>query len=253
MQKWCPEPFAAADVTGVATPPAAGGTYTAETPSAPDAPEPGSRVFRGEAGFKTPENLMGILSRQERALVFDLAEQDVARAYEEREQALRAELEQTHAAELERMRAETQEWAAGFGVRHEEALRDMAAACARLAVTLAEKVIRARVEQDPQVLVRGVETALFAMGAGDALSVTVHPDDAAWLQERDDLRERLHIGEIVADRRIERGGCRIACEGREWDASVDGQLETLSEVIAEWITTANAPCPAEDGHDPALD
>ncbi|MCP4572086.1 MAG: hypothetical protein GY838_07000 [bacterium] len=252
MQKWCPEPFAT-DGTVPLVASATAAAYAQEAPATAGDVDEGVRIFRREAGFKSPESLMAQLSQQERSQVFDLVQQDVAREYDQREQALRQELEQSHAAELESMRAETREWAAGYGVRHEEALREMAAACARLAVTLAEKIIRGRVEQEPEILVRAIETALFAVGGAEALKVTVHPDDAVWLEDRSDLRETLHIGEIVADRRVDRGGCRISCEGREWDTTLSGQLETLSEVVAEWITTATAPCPDKDGHDPALD
>ena len=114
----------------------------------------------------------------------------------------------------------------------------MSGACARLAVELAEKIVRSRVEGDPAIIARAVETALRCGDSGSQLTVTAAPEDAAWLEGEDELRERLGITRVVADRRISRGGCLVDDGQREWNATLEGQLETLAEVIDEWIVTA---------------
>lgn len=252
MQKWCPEPFPEPEAGQLMATAPVGEEYAPAEIAGDGGGEDRARSFRSESGFNTPDSIMVQLNQQERAVVFELVEQDVAREYEQRELNLREELQGTHAEELTRLRDETQQWAEGFAAGQERSLREMAAASARLAVALAEKIVRAEIARDPEPLVRAIETALFATGAGEALQITVHPEDAAWLAERGDLRERLNIGEVVADRRIDRGGCRVACEGREWDATLAGQLDTLSDVVEEWIATANAPAPPEETDGPAL-
>ncbi len=111
---------------------------------------------------------------------------------------------------------------------------------ARDAVQMAEKIVRQSVAVAPEALARVVETTLFKIYADAPLTLRTNPLDAAWLSSQNELTERLHIGQIVADRRIDQGGCVIQCEGREWDATLARQLDTLGEIVAEMIATQAA-------------
>ncbi len=86
-------------------------------------------------------------------------------------------------------------------------------------------------------MARVIETTLYKITEDAPLTVRTCPVDAAWLSGRSALLERLHIGQIVADRRIDQGGCVIQSDGREWDATLTRQLDTLSEIVAEMIAT----------------
>lgn len=249
MRNWCPEDFdlAAGGATVIR---ADGGEFAAMAmPREGDEPGDGERTFRREAGFADPTAILASLSHQERSLVCELVEQDVARAYAEREAELRRDLEAAQRAGLDALRAAQDAFAAGWQEQAEQRHRDLAAASARLAVQLAGKIVRGTAERDPEVLARALETVFYGAGARGALTVTVHPEDAAWLEDNSALRARLRIGDVIPDRRIERGGCLVAADGREWDITLQSQLDAMAEVVEEWLTTeASGPGPGE-GHD----
>jgi flagellar biosynthesis/type III secretory pathway protein FliH len=76
-----------------------------------------------------------------------------------------------------------------------------------------------------------VELLLLRLAGSVSLRLTVNPADAAWLREQPELLARLRVVEVDEDRRIERGGCRIQSDQREWDATLRGQLSALEEAI----------------------
>jgi len=251
MQKWCPEPFdlPAPPLPTSARPAAGFETEAAETNDA-------QFLFRRESGFVDQEALMASLTRAERGQVFELVELEVADIYTERENTLKAEQE----AHLEQIRSEHATALKGLSEAIENSVgimrQDMAAACARLAVQLAEKIVRATVQVDPEVLVRNLETTLFKVHGSSPISVDVNPRDAQWLAEHPEILEKLQITNINRDRRVEAGGGLLRAGSHTWDASLSSQLETLSEVVEEMIATAEpTPTPAapETPDEPGLD
>lgn len=237
MQRWSPEAFDL-EATGAPVVRVDGNVFTPLAGAAlVPAPGAGDRQFRSETGFSDPRALMSHLAPHERALVCELVEQDLARSYAVREQALRDELEEGRRRDRQQQQAAQDAFAAAWQQQQDGRLREIAVAAARLAVQLAGKLVRRAAEGDPQTLARTLETVLYGAGARGPLTVSVHPDDAAWLEQRPELRERLRIGDLVHDRRIERGGCVVAADGHEWDATLAGQLEILGEVVEEWLTT----------------
>jgi flagellar assembly protein FliH len=234
MQKWCPEPLAVE--------PSAGGGFE---PLATASVQPQDASFRPEAGFADPHNLLRQLSRQERAQVMELLEQDLRREYEERWTRDTAERD---AAEAERLATEVtahqqwqQELAAQLRAELEDALAAVVRQTAAMASLMAAKVVRREVATDPGVLVRALETVIYKAAAGCSLSVTVHPDDAAWLTGAAELRDRLRIREVKEDRRLERGGCLVKTDDLEWDATVERQLAVLAEALDEALATPPDP------------
>jgi len=201
--------------------------------------------FRSEAGFNDPHNLLRQLSRSERAQVLELIEKDLRREYEERH---REETAVREAAEAERILAEKEqherwqrELAAGMRREVRDALATLARQTAAIASVMATKLVRREVEQDPDILVRALETVLYKSAAGCPLSVTVHPDDAAWLDAAPAVRERLRIREIKEDRRLERGGCLVKTDELEWDATVERQLTVLADALDEALVIPPDP------------
>jgi flagellar biosynthesis/type III secretory pathway protein FliH len=241
MQKWCPEAF---DATSALVFRDDGPSFEPIVPAGLPAAAVDAEVdrgFRSERGLGDPATIMNHLSPRERTMVCELVEQDVARVYAEREAALRTELEQAMQAELARVQQAQQAFAENWRQETDRRLQELAAASARLALQVAGKLVRRVVQDDREVLVRAIETVFYGAGTREPLTVTVHPDDAAWLESDPELTARLRIGSVVADRRVEQGGCLIAADGREWDATLGSQLESIGEVVEEWLATAGGP------------
>jgi hypothetical protein len=242
MQKWCPEPLlpdGASDDAFVAVAVGAGDRTG----------------FRPEAGFADQQNLLGQLSRDERAQLVDLVELDLRAEYDTRLAGEVARLSAHHAADLDAARASLASCEAAFAANavaaFETSSRELADAAVSLAVQLAEKLVRARIELDTGVLVRAVETILFKAEPGVLLEVTCHPDDAALFTGSPELRARLRLGEVKEDRRISRGGCLVRAGELEWDATLQRQLSVLEEVARAALAGAGEPA-ERTGDGPAL-
>ncbi len=247
MQRWCPEPLVAEPAAGSFRPLAAVATTAAHA-------TPG---FLPEAGFADSRGLLAQLSREERAEVVELIDQDLRREYEERARQEAASLEaatRTARAEQEALRVRWQEeFGSSVERAHAEALASLARRTAEVALLMATKVVRHEVARDPGALVRALETVLYKVDAGCPLSVTVHPEDARWLASDAQLRERLRIAEVKEDRRLDRGGCLVQADGHEWDATVSRQLAVLAETLEEALATPgeSAGMPPTDARSPA--
>jgi flagellar biosynthesis/type III secretory pathway protein FliH len=86
------------------------------------------------------------------------------------------------------------------------------------------------------------------------LTVILHPEDEQFLKGHPEMMERLRIGQVIPDRRVEKGGCRIRAGVREWDATLEGQLKAMAEVLAETLAEAEAGPPNPEGSgDPGVD
>lgn len=245
MQKWCPEPLAGASGS-------AAGFESTPLAAAPDAAGD-QHGFRPEQGFAAADGLLRSLSRDERAQVMALLEQDLRREYEQRHQESTSALE-TAAHEAHRAATEAlAQWQAGLATALRQEIDATLASWARrlgeIAVLMATRVVRREVQLDPQILVRAVETVLFKAEAGRPLTVTAHPDDAAWLEQSPELRDQLRISAIKTDRRVERGGCLVHSDQIEWDATVERQLAVLGEVVDEALAQTVASSSPEEEAD----
>ena len=80
------------------------------------------------------------------------------------------------------------ELAAGLRRELRDALATLARETTTAAIIMATKLVRREVAQEPEVLVRAIETVLYKAAAGCPLSVTVHPEDAAWLEAAPAIR-----------------------------------------------------------------
>ncbi|MGM0380679.1 MAG: FliH/SctL family protein [bacterium] len=102
----------------------------------------------------------------------------------------------------------------------------------RLARHLAEHIVRKTVEVDEEVAGRVVADALDEISEVKEISLVLHPDDYALVEEviENEKQEHPSLTEItlVEDSRLEPGGCLIRTDFGDLDATVEGQLDHLS-------------------------
>ena len=257
MRKWSPDPFP--------------GEENSPPPSGLPGGEVAAREFTSLAleevaspagsGFTKDPSLTGVntlwdhMHPKEKDDLLEHARKSLAEEFEardkEREDSFRADLATMREDFVARFHNWTTEFSAAL--RHEE--RTLANDAVGLALTLAKKIIRDTVEIDRGMVLRTLETALFKVGDARPLSVSLHPDDVELLENEPALKASLHIEKIVADRRVERGGCRIRAGRREWDATLSGQLDALSAVVEEVMGASDQPDiqPLEVRDEPGLE
>ncbi|MEZ4388762.1 MAG: FliH/SctL family protein [Candidatus Krumholzibacteriia bacterium] len=212
--------------------------------------------FRPEAGFADARGLLAALSRDERAEIMALVEQDLRKEYEQKAQDAAAAHAAAEAARLAAEADACSRWREEFGggIRREieASLATLAAQTTAIAVLMAEKLVRREVTVDRGVLERALATVLYKVEAGCVLQVTAHPDDAAWLLDHPELRDQLRVGEVKSDRRLERGGALVKAADTEWDVTVERQLgvlsETLDDALALPADVPEGPHPSGDDH-----
>lgn len=222
MRKWSPEEF---------TPPVARGGFSPLEPVAGAAPP---RGFRAEYGAAAGGDPLALLAPAEQAAVRERIGQEMEASWRARED----ERWRRHQAET---LAFAQGLAAALEAETQSVLEGVARSAAELALVLAERIVRREVVADPAILARALEDLLLRLPAGAPLTVTVHPDDAAWLAEQPDLRARLRIAAVQADRRLTRGGALAIADRREWDVTVNGQLAALAEAVEAALAGAATP------------
>lgn len=106
----------------------------------------------------------------------------------------------------------------------------------KLAIRLAEKIVRAEVAAGPRVAQAALRRALELAARRSDVRVRVHPDDAAALDAiLPELRRRFaDLGTIVLDpdASVSRGGCLLATPEGAVDASLERQLDAIERGLA---------------------
>jgi flagellar assembly protein FliH len=132
-------------------------------------------------------------------------------------------------------------------VRALEAVRDEFAEqgerrAVELAVAIAEKILGAAFEVDQARICDVVAGALRRAVARDHVVLEVNPDDLEVVRgAADDVAAKLggvHRIEVVAERRVGRGGCIVRTGSGEVDARIETQLERAAEVLRESLGDA---------------
>jgi flagellar biosynthesis/type III secretory pathway protein FliH len=228
MRKWCPEPF---DVEAVLDD-AVAGEFVREGSVVTEAT---NTVFESDPGFGARSSLWDMMNETERAELLERARDYLRPEFEQRE----LELQQAMAADHEELRAAYDArfdiWTREFAAAQDQERESVAADAAGLALALARKIIRDTVEIDSGVMVRTLETALYKIRDAHPLTVVLNPEEALALETDPGLKSRLRVVEVIPDRRIEKGGCRVRAGGREWDATISRQLDNLSAVVEEAV------------------
>lgn len=140
----------------------------------------------------------------------------------------------------ERLGALDKAWsdaAQGFVARREGLVSDAKQDVVRLALQIAERVVRRTILASPDTVVTMVEAVLSTVSARTRMRVRLHPDDEPLVREAlPALAQKLgsageHI-ELVRDATLSRGSV-IAAPADESRSSVDASVETQLDRIAE--------------------
>jgi flagellar assembly protein FliH len=145
------------------------------------------------------------------------------RGYEDAERAGRANAEGHIAAALSALNDAIASVTLHAAVWTSNAEENIAA----LAVTVARHIVQREVTADPTLVRDLVQRALGQIPMDSAVTVRLHPDDAATCSSltAPDATRRLQDLRIIADAHIARGGCLV--EGRE--RIIDGRIDTSLE------------------------
>jgi|tagenome__1003787_1003787.scaffolds.fasta_scaffold20975006_3 flagellar assembly protein FliH len=116
-------------------------------------------------------------------------------------------------------------------------------AAVELALELASKIVSAAVEVRPEVVLQVVESALRRTTLRDQLTLQVSPEDFELVRDAaEGLAGRIggiHRLDVLAERRVTRGGCVVRTAEGEIDAQLDEQLNRAREIVAEALQTAD--------------
>jgi flagellar assembly protein FliH len=138
--------------------------------------------------------------------------------------------EATAAARLEdvttRLAAAIADLAAVRGVLMRRAERDLV----RLAVSMAERVLRHEIDVDRERLVAMARVAIDRLGEHAAATIHLNPVDYEVVQ----TRHAIDLGksvELVADPSVARGGCLVRSSFGTIDAGIESQVQELSRAL----------------------
>jgi len=112
-----------------------------------------------------------------------------------------------------------------------------------LGLAIARKVLATALAADPTLVRELVLGALRSTTARDRLVVEVNPDDVELVRASiADAAVQLGVGrlEVVAERRVARGGCVVRMEDGEIDATVAEQLARADEILTEAFAARRA-------------
>jgi flagellar assembly protein FliH len=124
----------------------------------------------------------------------------------------------------------------------EAALERIEVEAAELALALAGKILAAALDVRPELVVDVTRSALRRVAERDRLVVEVNPEDFALLRsEIEGVADSLggfQGLEVVAERRVARGGCLLRTTEGEIDAGIDEQLERAAEIVRNELRNA---------------
>ncbi len=105
----------------------------------------------------------------------------------------------------------------------------------RLAMRVAERVVRREVTVDPSVLERTVARAVELTAQKNDIDIHVNPADLdAMHRFLPDLARKfagLHVGHVMADEAVSRGGCILRSNEGTVDADIATQMEELEKLL----------------------
>jgi flagellar biosynthesis/type III secretory pathway protein FliH len=125
----------------------------------------------------------------------------------------------------------------GAGENAERFLEDAERAAVDLALALTRKLVGAAFEAQPELVLEAVTGALRRTTVRDHLVLEVNPADFELVRDAAD-GVAARIGgirrmDVVAERRIARGGCVVRTEEGEIDAQIDEQLTRAGEIVGD--------------------
>jgi flagellar biosynthesis/type III secretory pathway protein FliH len=131
------------------------------------------------------------------------------------------------------------------GFRH-EILRRAEQDLVRLALAMAEHIVRREIEQDRGQLIAIARAAIERLGGVTAATIRLHPADLDVIRHAHPEALAGAAVEVLADPQLPRGGCVIKSATGVIDAGIDAQLRELRRGIAGEAPPTDAP---DAGHD----
>jgi flagellar assembly protein FliH len=124
-----------------------------------------------------------------------------------------------------------------IAVQHDTWMKQYAETIVALVIEISERVIRAKLDREPEILVRWAADALTATRSAQRITVAVHPETLAELGT--DLEQLLRTpglpedSTLVPDESISRTGVVVRQLGGNVDAGLETQMETLRRLLEE--------------------
>lgn len=111
-----------------------------------------------------------------------------------------------------------------------------------LALTLAEKILGTALDVDPSLVSSVAAGALRRVVSHDRIELDVNPEDVELVRAtlatgNNELSGSRRI-DVIAERRVPRGGCIVRTVDGEIDARVEKQLERASALLREAVDAA---------------
>lgn len=98
----------------------------------------------------------------------------------------------------------------------------------RLAMIIAQQIIRREIKTDPGQIIAVVREAIALLPtAARNMRLFLHPDDALLVREVLSIPDKHPQWEIVEDPGLERGGCRVVTETSQVDATLENRITTM--------------------------
>lgn len=156
-----------------------------------------------------------------------------AEARRESEQNLQTALQQRMGQHANAVKSMVQQ----IAIEHDQWMTRYSDSLVSLVIDIAERIVRVRLDHEPQILVRWAADALTSARSAIRLTVAVHPETLAELgKDLDDLLRTPGLPEesvLVPDESVARSGVVIRQLGGEVDAGLSAQLQTLSRLLEE--------------------
>ncbi len=116
---------------------------------------------------------------------------------------------------------------------------------AELALRIAEQILTAAVEIEPERVVDITRAALRRLTDRHRVTIAVNPLDLELVSEsvgplKHELGGIEHL-DVLAERRVERGGVLVRTEYGEVDATISAQLQSAREVVADALRGEEEP------------
>jgi flagellar assembly protein FliH len=118
---------------------------------------------------------------------------------------------------------------------HEQWLQSYADSFVSTVIAVSERVIRGRLDREPEVIARWAAESLAAARSANRLTVAVHPETLAELgQSLDDLLRHPGLPDetsVIPDESVPKAGVVVRQVGGEVIATLETQLERLREAL----------------------
>ncbi|MFG0330959.1 MAG: FliH/SctL family protein [Phycisphaerales bacterium] len=161
----------------------------------------------------------------------------------------RAEAMKANETEIARCLEQWSHAADEFDAERRDLMVDARTNLVRLALQIAERVVRQVIAVDPERVNTQVEQAITLISEETRLVIAIHPDDLPVVERTvPELAQRLTGAEEIRlepDETVERGGCVV--RGRT--SEIDARLQTQLDRIADALVPRSPARPAEDPND----